>query len=78
MSLLFALQGKKALAGLDRWLNSPYRHRPKNDVEAIEWAIALLEKHPGVQANHNSQYWLEILRALMHHAKLDRKRKESA
>ena len=72
MNLLHLLGGRKAVAAFDRWINSPYRRRPKNDVEAIEWAVALLEKHPGVQDNPNSQYWLEILRALAHHAKLDR------
>lgn len=32
------------------------------DVEAVRWAISLLEIHPGVKANPNSQYWLRRLR----------------
>lgn len=34
----------------------------KLDVEAIKWAIALLEIHPGVKVNPNSQMWLRRLR----------------
>lgn len=34
------------------------------DVEAIRWAVALLEIHDGVKVNENSRYWLARLRAL--------------
>lgn len=34
------------------------------DIEAVKWAIALLEKEPGVKLNTNSQYWLRRLRVL--------------
>ena len=63
---------KGLIDALQSWADSPFRSRPHNDVETLEWAIALLEKHDGVQANPNSRYWLERLRALAHHAKLDR------
>lgn len=69
---------RKVLAAFDRYMNSPFRRRPTNDVETLEWAIALLEKHPGVQVNPNSQYWLERLRALAHYAKLDRKERSAS
>jgi len=65
---------KGAMAGLDRYVNSPFRRRigPAGlDVEAIEWAISLLEIHHGVKVNPNSQMWLERLRAILHHHKLD-------
>lgn len=74
MNFLALVGGRKVVAAFDRYMNSPFRRRPTNDVEAIEWAISLLEIHPGVKANPNSQYWMERLRALAHHAKLDRQR----
>lgn len=37
---------------------------PKQDIEAVKWAIALLADHPGVKVNPNSQMWLRRLRVL--------------
>lgn len=60
-------------AALDRYLNSPFRRRQslEQEIEAIQWAISLLEIHEGVKVNPNSQMWLNRLRAIVHHHKLD-------
>lgn len=34
------------------------------DIEAIRWAVGLLEIHSGVQGNENSRYWLSRLRKM--------------
>ena len=37
----------------------------KRDIEAIKWAVSLLEIHPGIRENPNSQEWLARLRAML-------------
>jgi hypothetical protein len=68
------LGGRKVAAALDQWFTSPFRHKHYKgmlDVEAIEWAISWLQVHPDAQSNPNSRYWIDRLRANLHHHKLD-------
>ena len=44
---------------------TPKQSKIKRDVPAVQWAISLLEIHPGVKQNPNSQYWLQRLRDLV-------------
>ena len=37
----------------------------KRDIEAIKRAVSLLEIHPGIRENPNSQEWLARLRAML-------------
>lgn len=73
---MFNLLQKGAVAAFDRYMRSPFRRKHYEgqvDVEAIQWAISLLEIHDGVKVNPNSQYWLDRLRANLHHHKLDQR-----
>jgi len=68
--MIFWPQG--VATALGKYMNSPFRRKRSSlDVDAIQWAISLLEIHPGVKVNPNSQMWLDRLRAVLHHHKLD-------
>jgi len=71
---MFPFHSRKLAAAFDQYLNSPFRRKKYTgtlDVEAIEWAISLLQRHPGVMKNPNSKMWLDRLRANLHRYKLE-------
>lgn len=71
-SIAPTIQDNKKVAAIDSYLTSPFRRKHYDgevDVQAVEWAISLLQIDPGVEKNPNSQMWLDRLRANLHHYK---------